>query len=390
MLTHRGDPPPPPRRSFASDNAAGALPEALAALAAANVGHAVAYGNDPWTAAAVAELRAAVAAPDAEVAFTFGGTGANVVALASVLAPHEAVVCADTAHLHVDECGAPERIAGTKLLTVPTEAGKLTVDRLQPFLALRGDVHHVQPRVVSVSQSTELGTVYRPAELAALAAFAHRHGMLLHVDGARLANAAASLGVGLAELGGRVGVDLLSFGGTKAGMVFGEAVVVFRSALAGRLGFARKQAAQLPSKMRFLAVQWSALLAGGRMLAAAAHANAMAERLAAAVREIPGVRIERAPEANAVFATLPPGAIEPLRRCTPFYVWDPSRALVRWMTAWDTTPADVDALAALVAWAVAGEQADDPRCEVIDEVRAAAPSTSPHVAETGGTPEDPP
>lgn len=343
-----------PVRGFASDNSAGALPAALAAVSAANVGHAVAYGRDPWTTAAVDDLRRVLAAPQAEVAFTFGGTGANVVALAAVLAPHEAVLCADTAHLHVDECGAPERIAGAKLLPLPTSDGKLRPQQLVPALAMLGDVHHVQPRVVSVSQTTELGTVYQPGELAALADFAHRHGLLLHVDGARLANAAASLGVGFAECTSAVGVDLLSFGGTKAGMLFGEAVVIFRPELAGRLGFARKQAAQLPSKLRFVAAQWSALLADDVMMGAAAHANAMAARLAAALVGVPGVTIDRLPEANAVFAVLPPAAIEPLRARSPFYVWDAGRSLVRFMTAWDTTPEDVDAFAAVVAEVVAG------------------------------------
>jgi len=341
------------RRGFASDNGAGVLPEVMSALAAANRGHAVAYGADPWTERAAAVLRHELGA--AEVFFVFGGTGANVVALAGALLPHEAVVCAESAHLVLDECGAPERIVGCKLIPVATADGKLTPELVAPRFAGAGDVHHAQPRLVSISQSTELGTVYRVEEIAALARFAHAHGLLLHVDGARLLNGAAALGASLRELTGEAGVDLLSFGGTKAGMLYGEVVAVFDPALAARYPFARKQAGQLPSKMRFVAAQFEALLEGGLGLAAAAHANRMARRLAERAAAVPGVAVPRAPEANAVFATMPRAAIAPLAARFPFYVWDEARDLVRWMTAFDTTEGDVnefvDALAEAAATA---------------------------------------
>lgn len=344
---------PPARRGFASDNGAGALPAVMAALAEANRGHALAYGADPWSERATALLRRELG-EGAEVFFVYGGTGANVVALAGVLLPHEAVICAESAHLALDECGAPERIVGCKLIGVPSADGKLTVEQVAARLGGAGDVHHAQPRLVSISQSTELGTVYRPQEISALAACAHAHGLLLHVDGARLFNAAAALGVPLAALAGGAGVDLLSFGGTKAGMLYGEAVVVLDPALAGRMAFARKQAGQLPSKMRFVAAQFEALLEGGRALAAAAHANRMARRLAERAAAVPGVTLERPPAANALFATLPRAAIAPLAARFPFYVWDEARALVRWMTAFDTTEEDVDEFVAALAGAVAG------------------------------------
>lgn len=346
---------PPPRRGFASDNGAGALPAVMAALADANRGHALAYGADPWTGRAIARLRAELG-DDAEILFVFGGTGANVVALAGVLLPHEAVICAESAHLVLDECGAPERIVGCKLIPVPTADGKLTVESVAARLGGVGDVHHAQPRLVSISQSTELGTVYRPEEIAALADFAHRHGLLLHVDGARLFNAAAALGLPLAALTRATGVDLLSLGGTKAGMLYGEAVVVFDRALAARFPFARKQAGQLPSKMRFIAAQFEALLEEGRGLAAAAHANAMARRLAARAAAVPGVALERAPEANAIFARMPRAAIAPLVARHPFYVWDEARDLVRWMTSFDTTEEDVDEFVDALAEAVAAAE----------------------------------
>jgi threonine aldolase len=346
------EPPAVPIRGFASDNAAGVLPEVLAAIAAANHGHATAYGDDPWTRRATARMRAELGAPNAEVAFVYGGTGANVVALAAALQPHEAVLCADTAHVQVDECGAPERLVGCKLLPIPTADGKLTAGLLGPYLALRGDVHHVQPRVVTISQTTELGTLYEPAEVRALADFAHAHGMLLHVDGARLGNAAAALDLPLAAITTEVGVDLLSWGGTKCGLLYGEAVVAWDPALAGRLAFARKQCGQLPSKMRFVATQFEALLIDGLWRRSAQHANRMAGCLAAAVATLPGVHLARPPAANAVFATLPAAAVAPLREQFFFHLWDQERSLARWMTAWDTTEADIEAFAAVLARAV--------------------------------------
>ena len=248
-----------PKRGFASDNNAGVHPRVMDTMRTANHGHAVAYGDDAYTETAVRLFRERFG-EGAEVFFVFGGTGANVSALAAVTRPHQAVVCAETAHVNVDECGAPERFTGCKLIDLPTPDGKLRREQIEPLLARAGDQHHVQPRVVSISQPTELGTVYTVEELTRLAEFAHARGLLLHVDGARLSNAAAHLGVPLRELTAGAGVDVLSFGGTKNGMMYGEAVVFFDPALAEEFKFVRKQCAQLPSKMRFVAAQFTALL----------------------------------------------------------------------------------------------------------------------------------
>jgi threonine aldolase len=275
-----------------------------------------------------------------------------VLAIDALTKPHEAVICAATAHLNVDECGAPERIAGVKLLTVESEHGKLEPGDLERWEHIRGDQHHVQPRVVSVGQATELGTVYTPAEVRALADRAHELGMLLHVDGARLANAAASLGVSLAELTKEAGVDALSFGGTKNGLLLGEAVVFPRGEGAEGFEFVRKQGMQLASKMRFISAQFEALLGGDLWLRSATHANEMAARLAAAAGAIDGVELAQPVEANAVFASLPRPAIDGLLADLPgqppFHVWDGDANVVRWMCSWDTTEADVDEFAAAI------------------------------------------
>jgi threonine aldolase len=339
---------PGSQRGFGSDNHAGVLPAVLEAIAAANVGHAHSYGDDDWTARAERRFREHFG--DGASAFlVFNGTAANVVGLRAMTRPYEAVICAETAHLNVDECGAPEWNAGLKLLPVGTPDGKLTPDLVAPRLVRFGDEHAVQPRVISISQSTELGTVYSVEEVEALADLADDHGLLLHVDGARLANAAAALDVPLRTLTTDAGVDLLSFGGTKAGLLAGEAIVVLRPGLDGAMRYLRKQSMQLASKMRFLAAQFDALLAGDAWRAPAAHANAMAAKLAAAVEGVDGPEITQAVQANAVFATLPPGAAERLREQFFFYTWDERRREVRWMCAWDTEPADVEAFAAALA-----------------------------------------
>ena len=331
-------------RGFASDNQAGVHPEVMDAIAAANAGHAAAYGADPWTARMQERFREHLG--DAAHAFpVFNGTGANVLCVEALTQPWEGVVCARSAHLNVDECGAPER-AGRKLLVLDTPNGRLTPDVVAPLLVRIGDEHVVQPRVVSITQSTELGTVYAPDAIAALAEWAHAHGLLLHVDGARLCNAAAALGVPLRALTTDAGVDALSFGGTKNGTMGAEAVVLLRDDLADGFRYRRKQAMQLASKMRFISAQLDALLDGDLWLRSAAHANAMARRLADAVGGLDGVRITQPVEANAVFAVLAPEATERLQRDWPFYVWDEGTGEVRWMTAWDTPPEDVDAFAA--------------------------------------------
>ena len=339
-------------RAFASDNYAGVLPAVLDAIARVNAEHEPAYGADAVTARVAALLRAEFG-PDADPYLVFNGTGANVLAMRALCRPWEGVVCAETAHLNVDEGGAPEH-AGLKLLTVSTPDGKLTPGLVRPRLVRFGDEHAVQPKVVSITQSTELGTLYAVEEVRALAELAHAHGMHLHVDGARLANAAAALGVPLAEA--CAGADAVSFGGTKAGLMIGEAVVFLRPGLGEHAMYLRKQSMQLASKMRFLAAGFEALLDGERWRDAALHANAMAARLAGAVAVLPGVRITQAVQANAVFAVLPPGVAERLQADWRFYTWDERTGEVRWMCSWDTTPEDVDAFAEAVRAAVSARR----------------------------------
>ena len=325
-------------RAFASDNYAPILPEALDAIAAVNHGHAVSYGADETT-ARLQTVAKAHFGDDATAFGVFNGTGANVVGLRSMLKPWQGVICADSAHLNVDEGGAPEVMAGIKLLTVPTPDGKLTPELVDRRIVRIGDEHVVQPGVVSVTQSTELGTRYSLEELATLAEHAHANGMLFHVDGSRLANAAAALDVGLGDAAG--GADVLILGGTKIGLLAAEAVVVRNPELTPSLLYLRKQSMQLASKMRFVSAQLLALFEGDLWRRAAGHANAMAARLAAGVGE--AVTITQAVEANGVFAILPPGAAERLQQDFKFYVWDHHTGEVRWMCSWDTSEEDIDA-----------------------------------------------
>ncbi|NUU21189.1 MAG: low specificity L-threonine aldolase [Streptomycetaceae bacterium] len=334
-------------RGFASDNYAGAHPEILAAIALANGGHQVAYGEDAYT-AHLQEVFQTHFGPAARVYPVFNGTGANVVALQAVTQRWESVICADSAHIHVDECGAPEKVGGLKLLPVPTQDGRLTPELIDRQAWGWGDEHRAQPHVVSIAESTELGTVYTPEEIADICRHAHDHGMVVHLDGARLANAAASLGVPLRALSTDAGVDILSFGGTKNGLMFGEAVVVLNPDVVRGLDYLRKLSMQLTSKMRFLSVQFEALMAGDLWLRNARHTNAMAARLAAAVRDIPGVELTRPVQSNAVFAVLPAEVTARLQKRFRFYTWDESTGEVRWMTAFDTTEADDDAFAAAI------------------------------------------
>jgi threonine aldolase len=344
-------------RGFASDNQAGIHPAVLEAIAAANEGHAASYGHDSSTARLAARFREHFG-DEAQAFPVFNGTGANVLALRAACRPWQAAICADTAHLNVDEGGAPENIGGVKLLSVEGVDGKLTPDLVtERALARWGDEHQVQARVVSISQSTELGTVYSVEELAALADAAHAAGLVVHVDGARISNAAAALELPLRALTTDAGVDILSFGGTKNGLLGAEAVVFLDAELAEGFLWLRKQSLQLASKMRFLAAQLDALLTDGLYLRLAAHANAMAARLAAAVDDLPGVTITRPVQANAVFATLPPGAAERLQERFAFYVWDERSGEVRWMCAWDTTEEDVDTFVAAVADVTAAARA---------------------------------
>jgi threonine aldolase len=332
-------------RGFASDNSATIHPDVLAAIARVNEGHAFGYGHEDYTLSVEARV-AHLFGPDAAAFFVFNGTGANVVSLRAACRRFEGVICAATAHLNVDECGAPEAIAGLKLLTVPGADGKLTPELVRGATGRIGDEHAVQPHVISISQCTELGTLYTPEEMRWLAEMAHERGMLLHVDGARLSNAAAALGLSLAEAA--EGADVLSFGGTKNGLLGAEAVVFLTPALAHDFLYIRKQSMQLASKMRFLAAQFDALLTDDLWLRSAGNANAMAARLAAAVADAPGLTITRPVETNAVFAKLPPDVIGRLQWDFPFYIWDQEANEVRWMCSWDTTEEDVDGFAAAV------------------------------------------
>src|SRR3954447_6588540 len=325
-------------RAFASDNYAPALPEVVDAIVAANTGHVVSYGADPVTARLDERVREHFGG-DAVGFPVFNGTAANVVGLRAMLRPWQGVVCAESAHLNVDEGGAPETMAGIKLLTVPTPDGKLTPELVDRRVVRIGDEHAVQPGVVSVTQSTEIGTRYSLEELDALAEHAHAHGMLFHIDGSRLANAAAALDVELGDVAR--GADVLSLGGTKIGLLAAEAVVVRNPELTPSLLYLRKQSMQLASKMRYVSAQLLALFEGDLWRRSAGHANAMAARLAAGVGD--ALTITQEVQANGVFAILPPGAAERLQQDFKFYVWNEHTGEVRWMCSWDTTEEDVDA-----------------------------------------------
>jgi threonine aldolase len=341
----------PAWRGFASDNYAGAHPAVLIAIADANGGHQVAYGEDTYTARLQDVLRGHFG-PQAEAFPVFNGTGANVTALTSMLPRWGAVITATTAHINTDENAAPERVSGLKLLTVPTPDGKLTTDLIDTEAWGWGDEHRAQPLAVSITQSTELGTVYTPDEVRAIADHVHRRGMTLHMDGSRIANAAAALDTELRAFTTDVGVDVLSLGGTKNGLLYGEAVVVLNPDAATGLKFLRKLSMQLSSKMRFASAQLVALYEGDLWLSSARHANAMAARLRHALADVAEVRFTQQTQANANFAVLPPGVADRLREHFRFYDWDPATGEVRWMTAWDTTEGDVDTFAAAIRAAV--------------------------------------
>jgi threonine aldolase len=335
-------------RGFASDNYAGVHPEVLAALATANEGHQIAYGEDAYTERLQQVMRGHFG-ERAQTYPVFNGTGANVVALQSLTTRWQAVICAETAHINADEGGAPETMAGLKLLTVPTPDGKLTPELVDRQAWGFGDEHRAQPAVVSITQSTELGTRYTPDEVAALADHAHERGMTLHLDGARIANAAAGLDVPLRAFTTDVGVDVLSFGGTKNGLLAAEAVVVLNPDVVTGVIYLRKTSMQLASKMRFFSAQLVALLEDDLWLRSARHANAMAQRLEAAVRQVPGVQVTQPVQANAVFAIMPPDVTARLQKRFRFYTWDAHTGEVRWMCAFDTTEDDIDTFAAAVA-----------------------------------------
>jgi threonine aldolase len=338
----------PESRGFASDNYAGVHPEILDAIGRANGGHQVSYGEDVYT-EALQEVFRSHFGPQAEAFPVFNGTGANVIGLQAMTERWESVICAESAHINVDECGAPEKVAGIKLLTVPTPDGKLTPELIDRQAWGFGDQHRAQPRIVAITQSTELGTCYTPSQIKAICDHAHQLGMKVHLDGARLSNAAATLGLPLRAFTTDLGVDALSFGGTKNGLLLGECVVVLNPDAVRGVQFLRKAAMQLASKMRFISAQFEALLGDDLWLRNATHANAMAQRLAAAVGDVPGIKIPRPVEANAVFAVLPAEVTERLQKRFRFYTWDEHTGEVRWMTSFDTTEKDIDTFAAAIA-----------------------------------------
>ena len=334
------------RKSFGSDNHAGVHPAVMAAIAEANTGDAIAYGSDPWTARATAELRR-LSGSAGEVFLVLNGSGANILGLGLLLGRHEAVICAESAHIHTDECGTAERILGTKLLTVPAPNGKLTPELIAQRLAGRGDEHCAQPAVVCVTQATEFGTCYSLAELRAVREFCAANGLRVYMDGARLANAAAYLGCTLAELAENA--DVLSIGGTKNGAMGVEAVIIMREEDTPSAPYLRKQHMQLVSKMRYLGAQMNALLQDDLWLRNAGHANAMARRLADGLDSIPGVEVVCPVESDAVFARLDKRHIAGLRRDWMFHAWDEDAGIVRWMTAFDTPESTVDEFLADIA-----------------------------------------
>ena len=333
-----------PERRFASDNNAAVHPLILESLERANRGHAVAYGDDPWTAAAD-EAFNELFGQQVSTLMVWNGTGANVLALATLLSPAGAVVCTDASHINVDETGAPERILGAKLIDVPAIKGKMTPDQVLNLQHFIGVVHHVQPSVLSITQSTEWGTLYTPNEIASLCDAAHSIGMKVHLDGARIANATAALGgtqKALKSFTVDAGVDVISFGGAKNGMMYGEAVIYLDPELARSAPYVRKQVTQLPSKVRYISAQFSALLTDDLWIKNARHANAMATHLYEKTVGLSGVQLDGTPEVNSIFPVLPANDIEALRDWSFFYDWDSHHQQVRWMTAWDTELADID------------------------------------------------
>ena len=331
-------------KNFASDNCSGIHPEIMKAITAANSGHTLSYGDDEYTREAVKKFREHFGG-HIDVFPVWGGTAANVLGIRAVTQSFQAIICAESAHINTDECGAPEKFTGCKLLTVPTSDGKIASPAVEKFLAARGNQHRVQPGVVSITESTEMGTVYTVEEIRGMAEFAHSHGMLLHVDGARLGNAAAYLGVSLRELMTDTGVDILSFGGTKTGLMGGEAVIFFDKNFSRDFLFIRKQGMQLASKMRFISAQFIALLSNDLLFTIARHTNAMAKLLENRVSGLPGVTITQKVETNAVHAVIPARVIEPLQKRFYFHVRNRERSLVRWMTSFDTTEEDVEQFA---------------------------------------------
>lgn len=335
-------------RGFASDNNAGVHPDVMRAMANCNAGHVVGYGDDEYTRRAADKIREHFGA-GTEVFFVFNGTAANVVGLRNMTQSFNSIICSESAHIQEDECGAPEFFTGCKLLPVETINGKISVDSIAPHIRGIDFEHHSQPRVVSITQATELGTVYTVGEIREIADFVHDKGLLLHMDGARIANAAAALGLSMKAITRDAGVDVLSFGATKNGAMYGEAILFFTPGLTKSFKYFRKQGMQLASKMRYIAVQFEALLTDNLWLKNAEHSNRMAKMLAERTGRIPGVKINRPVDANGVFAVVPERIIQPLQEEFFFYVWDENLPEVRWMTSWDTTEEDITRFTDLIS-----------------------------------------
>lgn len=334
-------------KGFASDNNAGIHPAILKAIGDVNTGHVQGYGHDPYTEEAISLFRKEFG-DDTEVFFVFNGTGANVLGLSTLTKSYHSVLCADTAHIHTDECGAPEKFTGCKLLAVETTGGKITCEAIMPHLHGFDFEHHAQPRVISISQATEMGTLYQPDEIRALASLAHQHGMFLHMDGARISNAAAALHLPFRAFTKDCGVDVLSFGGTKNGMMSGEAVLFFNPELCRETKYLRKQSMQLFSKMRFTSAQFIAFFRDELWKTNATHANRMAGILETEISKIPRIKITQKVEANGVFAIVPQHIIEPLQEKFFFYIWNEETSEVRWMTSFDTTEEEIRDFARLI------------------------------------------
>jgi len=334
-------------RSFASDNNSGVHPAIMDAIVSANNDHAIAYGDDDWTAQASKRLKA-VFGDDVEPCFVFNGTGSNMIALQSMVRSFHSIITASTGHINVDECGAPAKFTSAMVKEIPTPDGKLTVDLIRPLLHGFGDQHHSQPRVIYLSQATELGTVYTPAELKAICNLAHSYNMYVHMDGSRLANACACLDVSMSALSRDCGIDVLSLGGTKNGMMMGEVVIPFRPELNEYLKFYRKQSAQLFSKMRYHTAQFAAYFENDLWLHNARHANAMARLLADNIKDLPGIHITQKIESNAIFLTMKKELIDKMRQSYFFYTWNEEKNEIRLVCSWDTTEEDVNGFVSLL------------------------------------------
>jgi threonine aldolase len=327
-------------KSFASDNNSGIHPDILNAIIEANQNDYISYGDDKYTAEAIQEFKK-IFGVDTEIFFVLNGTGANATALKSVTNSFHAIICTDTAHISIDECGAVENLTGAKLLTVSTEDGKLKPEHIEQFVHFQGDQHHSQPAVVSISQSTELGTLYQPEEIKAICAAAHKYGMLVHLDGARIANACAALNIGFKEMSKDLGIDLMSFGSSKNGMAFGEAVVFFNKEHAKYFPFIRKQSMQLLSKIRFISCQYKPYFHDDLWKKNALNANNLAKLLYEKLHEVKNLKITRKPEVNAVFCFLPKDKISLLQEKRFFYTWDEHTGEVRFMTSFNMTENDI-------------------------------------------------